>query len=137
MRHLYNSKAQVLRLVPTIQFGDESSSWQIRTEVLDPYAEPGYMWCRLDMALFRPGKDQPAPIEAGVAPDRTGVLFCDFTPYLKAEDRVVMVAGPVEGTFEIRTVPDLIQGYALAHHIEVSVIEVAQSMTGRYEFPGD
>jgi hypothetical protein len=38
------------------------------------------------------------------------------------------VAGPVFGTFEMRVIPDVAQDYVGAHHVEVQVIEVSQSL---------
>jgi hypothetical protein len=126
----------VLRLERVIQDGAPTYSWIQRSEILDPYADPGELWCRLDLNFLRPGRDAPMPVEAGVVPDRVGVLFCDYTENLKAQDRVVTIAGPVTGTFEIKATPDVAIGFSQAHHIEVAITEISQSLSGRYQFPG-
>lgn len=136
MRIFYSSVCQVLRLNPTLNAGGSMVfAWAPVTAVVDHYLnEPGLLQCRLDLAFLRPGKDQPAPIVAGRAPDRTGVCFFDPAPdtdgssLVKAGDRLKCVQGPVSGTFEIRLIPDVAQGLTGAHHIEVQVIEVSQML---------
>jgi len=90
--------------------------------------------CRLDLTFIRPGKDQLPAIEAGRAPDRVGVMFCDVTAGIRAGDRIVCIAGPISGTFEIRAVPDVAQAFSTGHHIEVQVIETTQQLDNI--FPG-
>jgi hypothetical protein len=97
------------------------------------------VYCRLDLTFVRPGKDQPPAYEAGKAPDRVGVLFCDSTAGLLAGDLIVAVPNdygmiPLPGTFEIRVIPDQAQDYMGAHHIEVQIIETSQKLVG--VFPG-
>lgn len=102
---------------------------------LTPVYQPAplnYVRCRLDLLFMRTGKDAPAPQEAGRAPDRIGVLFYDPSIPIKAGDIIEMISGPVTGSFEIPSIPDVIQGYATAHHIEVQVREVNQDLTGQW-----
>jgi len=145
-RGLYRSVAQVLRLQPTLQAGGGMSvAWAPVTDILDPYlATPGLIACRLDLQFTRPGKDAPMPVVAGRAPDRVGVLFYDLPtdvsglPLVKAGDRFQLVSGPVDGTFELRQVPEVAQDYTGAAHAENQVIETSQALQpGSYTpFPG-
>lgn len=146
MRALFRSKVQVLRLSPSLTAqGGMSVSWSPLTSIIDrTLDQPGYMWCRLDLGFIRPGKDQPAPLVAGRAPDRVGVCYYDpvtdasGVPLVQANDRLTCVQGPVAGVFEIRLVPDVALDLIGAHHIEVQVIEVAkQAQPGSVTpFPG-
>jgi len=86
--------------------------------------------CRLDLNFLRPGKDVPAPIEAGAAPDRIGVMFCRATVPLRAGDRIVATAGPVKGIFDIKSIPDVALDFASGHHIEVQIVETVQNLAG-------
>lgn len=146
LRGLYRSKVQVVRLLPSLNSsGGMSLAWSPLTEILDrTLDQAGYMWCRLDLGFMRPGKDQPAPLVAGRAPDRVGVCYYDpvtdasGAPLVRANDRLLCVQGPIFGEFEIRVVPDVAQDYNGAHHVEVQVIEVAkQVQPGSFTpFPG-
>jgi hypothetical protein len=124
MQHLFNSVVRCER--PTTQQvkGMPTATWQ---------TVPGgdRLRCRLDMNFLRPGKDVPPAVEAGKAPDRIGLLFCGVDHPLRAGDRVVAIANdvgqiPVPGTFEIRTIPDVVQGFSWSHHVEIQVIETNQ-----------
>lgn len=128
MRHLYNSRAEVLRLTTEMQNGLATQTWQKIDPIIDWYlGVPGELMCRIDLIFQRPGKDQPMPLVAGRAPDRVGLLFFDPTDEILSGDRFHILSGPVQGTFEIRVMPDPAQGYGmLAHHMEVQVIEVSQ-----------
>ena len=129
MRHLYNTHAEVLRLSQSMQDGTPVMSWDKVTTIVDPLlGEPGELMCRLDVNFVRPGKDQPMPVVAGRAPDRVGLLLFDAVDTIHSGDRIRVLDGPVSGTFEIRATPDPAAGYVGAHHCEVQVIEVAQSM---------
>lgn len=136
LRNLYRSKVQVLRLSPSMTAtGGMSVSWSPLTAILDrTLIQPGYMWCRLDLGFIRPGRDTPAPLVAGRAPDRVGVCYYDpvtsasGVPLVQANDRLLCVQGPIYGTFEIRLVPDVAQDYVGAHHVEVQVIEVSKQV---------
>ena len=134
-RHLYNSTVQVLRLQAQLTSGSAEVAWAPITDIIDPYlGKPGIMACRLDLLFQRPGKDQQMPLVAGRAPDRVGVLFygpvtdASGVPLVKSGDRVATLTGPIQGTFEIRLIPDVAQSYLGAHHIEVQVIEVSQAL---------
>jgi hypothetical protein len=125
MQHLYNSVVKVTRLHTVASHGIPSYNY---TEV------KAALKCRLDIGFLRQGKDQPMAAEAGRAPDRVGVMYCDVTEPLKPGDRVTAVTGPILGTFEIKVIPDIAIGYSAGHHIEVQVVEVAQQLAGQYDF---
>ncbi len=130
MRALYASQVDVLRLVTTdLSGGSAQSSWVKVSDMVDQiWGVPGELMCRIATSFLRPGKDQPPPLVAGRAPDRVGVLYCDATPYLKAGDRVRCITGDVYGTFELRVTPDLALNQKTVGHMEVQIIEVAQSL---------
>jgi hypothetical protein len=136
MRMFYTSTCQVRRLDPVLGAGGGMSlTWSAVDTIVDPiFAKPGLLECRLDLTFVRPGKDQPAPIVAGRAPDRTGVCYFDMAvdennvPLVLAGDRLQCVAGPIFGTFEIRPIPDVAQDMIGGHHVEVQVIEVSQML---------
>lgn len=135
MRHLYVTRAEVLRLAGTLVDGSPVLTWTKVDTLVDPtLGVPGELMCRLDMAFVRPGKDQPMPVVAGRAPDRIGLMFFDSGCDIRAGDRIHTLAGPVAGTFEVRVVPDPAVDLAAAHHMEVQVVEVAQALSG--VFPG-
>lgn len=135
MRHLYNSRAEVLRLSGVLTHGTPVLTWTKVPDIVDTHlGVAGELMCRLDLNFMRQGKDQPMPVVAGRAPDRIGVLFCDATDAIRAGDHIHLLTGPVKGTFEIRTIPDVAIDFASAHHIEVQVVEVSQSLAG--VFPG-
>lgn len=136
LRLFYTSTCQVLRLQPAlVAGGGMSMTWNQISAIVDPVLDqPGLLQCRLDLTFVRPGKDQPAPVVAGRAPDRVGVCYFDLAagasgaPLVLAGDRLECVAGPIFGTFEIRTIPDVAQDISGGHHIEVQVIEVSQML---------
>jgi hypothetical protein len=136
MRIFYSSTCQVLRSNSSLDVGGGMSfTWDPVTDVVDRYLNtPGMLQCRLDLTFLRPGKDQPAPIVAGRAPDRVGVCYFDLVPdaegasQVRAGDRLRCVSGPIFGTFEIRLIPDVAQSLIGAHHIEVQVVEVSQML---------
>lgn len=128
MRDLYDTRVKVLRRqVDSDLAGSARESWVQITDVPDFFlGVPGEMLCRLSLGPLRRGKDQLPPLEAGRAPDRVGVLYCDVTPHLRAGDRLQCVSGPVTGMFELRVAPDLSPDFSSVHHLEVQVIEVSQ-----------
>lgn len=132
MRHLYASRVELYELIRELGTGTSpTGTWTKVADVVDPLlGVPGELLCRLDLGFIRPGRDTPAQPVAGRALDRVGVLFCDLSPYLRAGMRVHCIQGDVYGTFEIRVVPDLSPDMNAVRHIEVQVIEVAQSLTG-------
>lgn len=132
MDHLFASYVQAVHIVRGQSNGMPTISWI-------PYGDSrDLIKCRLDLTFIRPGKDQLPVTEAGRAQDRIGVLFCSLSPLgqnLSAGDRVVTVSGPVNGTFEVRNVPDIAQDYFEAHHIEVQIIETSQSLDRTIPIP--
>ena len=132
LRHLYASKVEVLRRT-TVSTGPGTrvEAWPKIEDMVDSkLGVPGELMCRLDLQFLRNGKDIPLPVFAGRAQDRTGTLFCDVTEHLRAGDRVRCLEGDVEGTFEIRAIPDLAPSFMTVNHMEMQVIEVSQNMSG-------
>lgn len=137
MRHLYSSRVEVLRLSREMVNGTAKHTWGRIQDIIDSTLDvPGEMMCRFDLQFVRPGKDQPMPVESGRAVDRTGVMLFDVTEHVKAGDRIRHISGPYTGTFEVRNIPDVAPGFFGAHHMEVQVVEVAQSAV-LAQFPGD
>lgn len=146
LRMFYTSVCQVRRFNPALgPTGAMTFSWDPVTTVVDPVlGQPGLLQCRLDLTFLRPGKDQPSPIVAGRAPDRTGVCYFDLTndadgaPLVKSADRLQCVSGPIFGTFDIRLIPDVAQDLTGAHHVEVQVVECSQMLKpgSPQPFPG-
>lgn len=127
MDHLYSSVVKIQRLTKTRNDdGVTETSW------VDQPSPLNAIRCRLDLNFLRPGKDIPPAYEAGTAPDRIGVMFCRAGLPLRAGDRVVTVSGPVEGTFDLKVIPDVAVGYATAHHIEVQIVETVQNLAGKW-----
>lgn len=132
MEHLYASRVKVQRLKLTVQSG--------RTAVHDWVDQDGVLSnfkCRIDLLFVRPGKDVLPAYEAGVARDRTGLLFCSAKLPLLAGDRIVTLSGPVVGTFSMSSIPDRAQDFSSAHHIEVQIVETNQTLAGPTAFPGE
>jgi hypothetical protein len=135
IRHLYRSLIEVLNTNPRMKQGHGYAqlNYDRDEHMFDRYlGKVGLMMCRLDLTFVRAGKDAPSPLTAGRAQDRIGTMYCDYTPYLKAGHYVRCLDGPVRGTFEIRQIPDEAQDYIGVHHIECSVIEVAQALNNIY-----
>lgn len=129
MRHLFHTRAEVLRLSQARVNGVPQMTWQKVPAIVDKWlGVSGEMKCRIDLSYVRPGKDQPMPVVAGRAPDRVGLMFLSATKYILAGDRIHCVAGPIRGTFEIRAMPDVAADFFVAHHMEVQIVEVAQEM---------
>jgi len=134
MDHLFNSVVKVQRLQMSNAGGRVMMTWQDATDPDEQVqALLSYLPCRLDLNFVRPGKDQPPAVNAGRAPDRIGVMFTYPYAPIKAGDRVVAIPNamgdiPVEGTFEIRVIPDKAIDYSSAHHIEVQVLETNQNL---------
>jgi hypothetical protein len=128
MRWLYNSRVEIVRLNLDMVKGVPQQTWQKLDDIVDPFlGVPGEMMCRIDLQYQRPGKDQPMPVVAGRAPDRVGVMFFDATDQILSGDRFRCILGPIQGTWEIKVMPDPAQSYSVAHHMEVQIIEVAQN----------
>lgn len=136
MDHLFNSVVRVERIQLSVTSGVATMDYVQATDPDDPVADAMLraLKCRLDMNFIREGKDLiPAP-EAGKAPDRIGVLFTYAYAPIKAGDRLTAINNaygeiPVDGTFEIRAIPDQAIDFAHRHHIEVQIIEVGQELT--------
>jgi hypothetical protein len=123
---MFNSVVQVERLVVTTEDGLATYDWQPVPGLVLP--------CRLDLQFMRRGKDAPPPTEAGVAPSRFGLAFCEPEWDLRASDRLrtqpdELGEEPVKGVFEIRDVPDVVNGMAYTHHYEIPVVEVSQAIS--------
>jgi hypothetical protein len=132
MDHLYASRAKVQRLQLSVESGRTAvHDWRDQQGVLSNFP------CRLDLLFIRPGKDVLPAIEAGVARDRVGILFCSSKIPLLAGDRIVLIGGPIQGTFDIKNIPDRAQGFGAAHHIEVQVVETNQTLEGPTAFPSE
>jgi hypothetical protein len=128
MRHLFKSRVEILESLTDIIDGARVQTWQKSTATFDPTCAPGEMKCRLDLIFLRVGKDIPAPIVAGRTPDRTGVLYCSYTPSLKGGQIINVIDGPFKGAaFLLKMRPDEAQDFQGTHHIEVQVFEVAQA----------
>lgn len=132
MEHLYASVVKVQRLQVFVEAGRTP-----RHEWVDQAPPLDRVRCRLDLNFIRPGKDVLPPLEAGVARDRVGIMFCSAAIDLRAGDRIVAVSGPEYGTFEIRNIPDRAQDFSTAHHIEVQIVETNQTLSGPTTFPSE
>jgi hypothetical protein len=132
LRNLYDLRVSIWRRATVSESGGSArEAWNQIGDIPDVlWNTPGEMRCRMSLRLVRRHKDALPPMVAGRAPDRFGVLYCDVTPFLRAGDRVVCLEGPITGTFELRVAPDLSPDLTTIHHLEVQVIEVAQSLTG-------
>lgn len=134
--HLLNSRVAVDRLQLSTKDGRADTIWVAQPEPLN------YVRCRLDLSFLRPGKDIPQAVEAGKAPDRIGVLFCEPDAGFRSGDRLRAIANdvgliPQPGTFEIRVIPDPAQDYSQVHHIEIQIVEVSQNfIDSTRPFPG-
>ena len=140
MEHLFNSLVRIERLNTTVQDGQAVTSYVQATDS-DPAIDAllHALPCRLDLNFIRNGKDAIPAQVAGRAPDRFGVLFASAFAPLKAADRVVTIPNstgdlPVDGTFEIRAIPDRAIAFSARHHIEVQVVEVGQELTTDWPF---
>jgi hypothetical protein len=128
MRHNFNCTVEILESVTDVIDGARVQSWAKSSANFDPTCASGEMKCRLDLIFLRPGKDAPAPIVAGRTPDRTGVMYCSYTPELKAGQIIRVVSGPfLHATFLLKMRPDEAQDFNGTHHIEVQVHEIAQA----------
>ena len=131
MFHLFNSVVAVYRQEVSRVGGKARRDWVLQSSPLDSVP------CRIDLTFVRKGKDMPSPNVTASAVDRMGVLFFPVWFDLKPADHLVAIPNnmgevPVEGKFEIRTMPDVAQGFSSAHHKEVQIFEIAQSLDGIY-----
>lgn len=86
--------------------------------------------CRIEVGFYRPGRDAPLPVQAGRAPDRPAVYWVAPGTDLRPGDRMECIAGPVIGTWEIRTVPDTALNMKHLHHLEGQCIETNPAFVG-------
>lgn len=125
--------------------GAPTLTWTELPVVIDPFMDiPGQMMCSLQLGFIR-RTDMPMPITAGAAAQRQGVVIFDAAldpdtsaPFVLAGDRLLCIGGPVTGTFEIRSVPQVAISFGGAHHVETNVWEVAKSIAkgSQTPFPG-
>lgn len=128
MRHLFKSTVEIIESVTDIIDGARVQTWAKSSAKFDPELGNGLMKCRLDLIFLRVGKDAPAPIVAGRSPDRTGVMYCSYTPNLQSGQIIKVISGPHTGSsFLLKMRPDEAQDYNGTHHIEVQVFEVNQA----------
>lgn len=125
MEHLFPSVVQVTQLSLEPTPGGRMKMTRVPVKGL------GKMRCRLDLQFLRPGRDTPPAAVAGAIPDREGIMFCKYSPLLKAGMQVTTIPDRrglevVQGVFEIREIPDVALDFSTAHHIEVKVIESVQ-----------
>jgi len=78
---------------------------------------------RLEVGFYRPGKDQPLPVQAGRAPDRVATYWAAPGVDLRPGDQMEAISGPVGGVWQIRTYPDQALDMASVHHIEGQCVE--------------
>lgn len=132
MKHLFPSKVKVQRLQLTVEDGRTAThTW------VDQEGKLASVPCRLDLLFVRPGKDVLPAYEAGVAPSRMGIMFCGANIPLQAGDKIVTISGPIDGVFDIRSIPDRAQDFKSAHHIEVQIVETNQTLEGPTTFPSE
>lgn len=129
MDHLFPTYVKVTELKMVAKPGGRFQMARVPVSGLE------MMRCRIDLQFLRPGKDTPSAVVAGAIPDREGIMFCRWSPLLKAGMQVTTVPDRrgqevVKGTFEIKEIPDVALGFGSRHHIEVKVIESVQQ-------PGD
>lgn len=134
MDHLFSSTVRVTQLSLEAQPGGRMKMTRVTVPGL------ARMKCRLDLQFLRPGKDTPSAVVAGAIPDREGIMFCRYSPLLKAGMQVTTVLDSrgmevVKGTFEIKEIPDVALGFGTAHHIEVKVIESVQKTAPFNDLP--
>lgn len=135
LRVSYVSLVQVMRLKNKVSKGTASLTWTTLVDVIDPFVDiPGQMMCNLQLGFIRRG-DLPMPLTAGAAAQRQGVAYFDAAinpdtnePYVLAGDRLYCIGGPIQGTFEIRSVPQAAVSFGGVHHVETQVWEVAKSL---------
>lgn len=111
------SRVRVSRPHSTMQDGILTASWR-DVEGLEEVP------IRLEVGFFRPGKDFPLPPQAGRTPDRVATYWVDSDIDLRPGDHIQCVSGPVTGTWQIRTAPDLVTSMSKLNHKEGQAIEL-------------
>jgi hypothetical protein len=133
MRHLFKSTVEILESITTVVDGARVQAWHKSSDNFDPTCGAGEMKCRLDLIFLRPGKDAPAPVVAGRSPDRTGILYCSYTPSLQGGQIIRVIDGPfTSSSFLLKMRPDEAQDFNGTHHIEVQIFETNQA---GYKYP--
>jgi hypothetical protein len=145
LRVSYLSLVNVMRLKMKVTNGTPALTWTALPGVIDPFvAVPGQMLCHISLGFIRRG-DLPMPLTAGVAAQRQGVVYFDSAidpdtnaPYVLAGDRLYCIGGPVQGTFELRSVPQSEISFGGVHHIECQIWEVSKAIAvgSQTPFPG-
>lgn len=145
LRIHYLTRVQVMRLKMKVLSGAPTLTWTELPSVIDPFMNiPGQMMCNIQLGFIR-RTDMPMPLTAGAAAQRQGTLIFDAAldpdtgaPYVLAGDRIFCIGGPVMGTFEIRSVPQVAVSFGGAHHVETNVWEVSKSIAkgSQQPFPG-
>ena len=111
------SRVRVKRPKATMQDGILTTMWS-------PVSGLSSVQCRLEVGLYRPGKDQPLPVQAGRAPDRVAVVWMHPGVDVHPGDHLECVTGPVRGVWELRVWLDSAVGMSRLHHMEGQVVEV-------------
>lgn len=140
-RGSYSSLVEVLRPAKgTAIKGAPSFVWTNPQLMFDEdWGIPGQMRCHIQLGWVRPGSLAPPAFEAGVPMPRIGTLFFDLTYsgkiLLTAGDRIKTLDGPVEGTFELRVIPEPAHDFiGTLDHAEVQIVET--TILGKNIFPG-
>lgn len=115
--HLLPSEVRVKRPQVSTQDGVLTTSWQAVPALSN-------VRCRLEVGFYRPGKDQPLPIQVGRAPDRVAVVWVAPNTDLRPGDHLECTSGPVSGTWELRTNLDDVSNMRNFHHREGQVVEL-------------
>ena len=85
--------------------------------------------CRIDLTFVRVGRDLLYKPDSGRAPDRNAVGFFRVNTDLKVADRVVITDDSgLSGTWEVFIKPEQATTISKAHHLEVELREVSQSI---------
>jgi hypothetical protein len=147
LRVHYLSLVQVVRLKMKVKNGTPALTWTVLQDIIDPFVNiPGQMMVNLQLGFIRRG-DLPMPLTAGAAAQRQGTVYFDAAvnpdtdvPYVLAGDRLHCIGGPVQGTFELRAIPQAAISFGGVHHIETQIWEVAKSLAqgsqSQTPFPG-
>lgn len=140
-RASYSSVVEVLRPSKGAAFnGAPNFTWTNPKLMFDDdWGIPGQMLCNITLGWVRPGSLAPPAFEAGVPMPRIGTLFFDVTYegkiLLTAGDRVKCLSGPIEGTFELRVIPEPAKDFiGILDHAEVQIVET--TILGKNIFPG-
>lgn len=143
IRDSYSSVVKVYRIATGSidpNTGGPSFVYNPVTTILDQdWGIVGQIQCRLDMGWLKPGDQAPDPVEATAPIPRVGTLFFDMnydgTISLRAKDRLEAISGPLQGIFELRSIPYPAQDFiGLATFAQVQVVETAMTTLGI--FPG-